>query len=499
MSEHAQIRYLIALVVLCGALWGASAWRAALAQNPPVTVPSTMSGVPRPSPAFVPPPPAASTGAVVRCEPVTIPSYPFQSYLYQSHNCYFNMAFKRLNWRGYEATAHDLSRTVFNGIIMENEYLQLTVLPELGGRIYKGVFKPTGHNQFYQNPVLKPTRWGPLEQNWWLAAGGMEWCLPVDEHGYETAVPWQFGINQSAVGVTVTVRDTETDERLRASIDIHLPTDKAYFAISPHLENPTTSTLAYKFWLNAMLAPGGTNAPSAQLQFILPTTAMTVHSRDWRWTGLPEPGEGFAWPFQGERDLSFLGNWPYYLGCFERPAALGQFAGVYDHEVEEGMVRVYPSDVARGTKIFAAGYGPDALKPALWTDGASSYVELHGGPAPTFDDQITLDPGQTLSWTEYWYPVANIGGFVYANREAALNLKNTFQGTFIGLATTAAHNQGIVTLRRRADHMTLFQETIPTVSPARPYRAGPLRTGNLALDELSLSYTDATGRVLAEF
>jgi hypothetical protein len=68
----------------------------------------------------------------------------------------------------------------FTLIVLENDYLRLSLLPELGGRIYQAVFKPTGHNIFYQNPVLKPSPWGPPEMGWWLAAGGMEWGLPVE-------------------------------------------------------------------------------------------------------------------------------------------------------------------------------------------------------------------------------------------------------------------------------------------------------------------------------
>jgi hypothetical protein len=40
---------------------------------------------------------------------------------------------------------------------MENAYLRVTLLPELGGRVYQMIFKPTNHNEFYQNPVIKPT------------------------------------------------------------------------------------------------------------------------------------------------------------------------------------------------------------------------------------------------------------------------------------------------------------------------------------------------------
>jgi hypothetical protein len=437
--------------------------------------------------------------ATIHEEPVIIPAYPYEPHLNDVYTALHNMTFKRLSWSAYNKADKALIDRAFTGIILENEYLKLTVLPELGGRLYECVFKATGHNEFYQNPVLKPTHWGPRGQGWWLAAGGIEWCLPVEEHGYTTGVPWDFSTVQSSEGVTVTVRDSTDDDRLRAQVDIHLPSGKAYFTISPRLQNPTDHVLNYKFWLNAMLSPGGTNDPSDQSQFIYPTDQMTVHSRDENWIGLPGPGEGFAWPIQQDRDLSVLGNWPYYLGCFERPVATGDFVGLYDHQVEEGIVRIFPSEVARGAKAFSFGYGEGALPPSLWTDDVSSYLEIHGGVAPTFDDYATLLAGEQLTWTEHWYPVKDIGGVVYANRQAALNLEITPEGAWIGLATTARYERGTLSLKRRVDGSSLFQETMIQVTPSQPYLAGPIPVGSLRTEDLSCTYTDRDGKAMISY
>ena len=75
----------------------------------------------------------------------------------------------------------------------------------------------------------------------------------------------------------------------------------------------------------------------------------------------------------------------------------------------------------KGAKVFALGWD-EPISPANWTDDDSSYVEIHGGPAATFDDSVTLGAGGHVEWTEFWYPVAGLGGLRHATRVAALNL-----------------------------------------------------------------------------
>ncbi len=78
--------------------------------------------------------------------------------------------------------------------------------------------------------------------------------------------------------MTVTVRDSAASDRLRAVIDLFLPADRGYLVVRPHLQNPMATALGYKFWLNAMLAPGADNRPSADLEFIFNAAEVAIHS-----------------------------------------------------------------------------------------------------------------------------------------------------------------------------------------------------------------------------
>ena len=128
-----------------------------------------------------------------------------------------------------------------------------------------------------------------------------------------------------------------------------------------------------------MLAPGAGNKPSASTHFLLPGQQMTVHSTgDGR---LPAPGQPFHWPVHNGVDYSWLGNYQQWLGFFERPAAHGPYTAIYDTAADAGGVRLYPASVARGSKVFALGWGA-AIGSDNFTDDGSAYVELHGGLAP---------------------------------------------------------------------------------------------------------------------
>jgi hypothetical protein len=402
------------------------------APQPATSAPST-SLSPTGTPISAPSPPAAVT---MREGQVTILTYPYAEFTSQAWNESFNMRYSVLDRAAYQASNPLPSEMTYNTFVVENEYLKLTFLPDVGGRLYEVMYKPTGHRETYRNPVLKPSPWGPAEQGWWLAAGGIEWCLPVEEHGYEWAVPWKLSASHDGSSVTVTLRDSDREDRVRADIAVRLEAGAGYFTVRPRLENPTSAPLELKYWTNAMLAPGGQNAPSASLRFVLPdaVTEVTIHSRGDE--SLPDNNERMAWPVAGGTDLSLLGNWSRWLGFFEDPA-VGEFIAVYDETYDEGMVRAFSADAAQGAKAFAFGW-QDPIPASNWTDDDSSYVEIHGGPAATFDDSVTILAGGHLQWSEIWYPVAGLGGLRYANGTAALNL--TAGGGQVQIAVAAIHS-----------------------------------------------------------
>ncbi|MEA3406547.1 MAG: DUF5107 domain-containing protein [Chloroflexota bacterium] len=301
-------------------------------------------------------------------------------------------------------------------LTMCNEYLELTLLPALGGRIYQCRFLPTEQALFYNNEVIKPTHWGPADQGWWMAVGGMEFCLPVDEHGYVTAEPWETEIKRYADGsATVTMHIQEQSRHIEARVSIILRPQKAAFTVYSTLRNASASQQEFQYWINAMLAPGA-HSVRPSLRFYYPTSEVIVHS-----TGdesLPDVDEPLAWPVYQGRDLSHYAQWRDWLGFFA-PNVEAPFTAVYEPTTQLGMVRIFPPQTARGSKLF--GFGPQHKYAENYTDDGSSYVEMWGGLTSTFGDYATLEPGEAVAYEETWYPIVQCGGVSFANQEVALH------------------------------------------------------------------------------
>jgi hypothetical protein len=226
-------------------------------------------------------------------------------------------------------------------------------------------------------------------------------------------------------------------------------------------------SVRFAFWHSAALAPGKNNTPSAETRFIIPSPDVTVHSTD---DGdLPGFSHTLPWPSVNGRDLSRLGNWDQYLGFFEWPAAHGPFVAVYDSAADAGVVRVFPAASMRGSKVFALGW-EHPLDSAYYTTDGSAYVELHGGLAPTFADQVALASGESVQWREVWYPVHGLAGITQANALGALTWQRNGSVVDVGyFPTRPLHGRVVVLAGERTVAETAF-----VAAPDAPFVASLL-------------------------
>lgn len=352
-------------------------------------------------------------------------------------------------------------------IVLENKYLKLSIMPQLGGRLYEAVYKPTGHNELYRNPVIKPSSFG--ERGWWLAAGGQEWAAPTQEHGLMEYLPWNAVVQRNSDGgATVTLSATDKLTGMLVTGTVTLSPEDAAYTVSARMENRTGQQQRGQLWTNALLAPGGTNHASPRTRFILPTNEFIVHSTSD--TGLPPEHGVITWPRYEGRDLSDAGAWTGWLGGFVLPKPeRGSFAAVYNPDADEGMVKSFKNKDMLGLKIF--GFGPQ-FNPSIYTDDDSSYSELWGGITPTFSDNAIFPPGGALGWSERWQPVANLGGVSLASEWGSVSLDGTSMRVLAARRTEGATailhrpngNSDLITFNAYPDRPAILSTSGPVSS-----------------------------------
>ena len=316
----------------------------------------------------------------------------------------------------------------FQAVSLHNEYISVTILPELGGRLYQFTDKMTGRQLLYNNTVLKPTSWG--HRGWWLASGGIEWAFPTDEHGLNEYRPWQAATSTTTNAVSITVSDVESQTGMEVGCTLSLDGAHSYLTLTPWAENNTTEAHNFQYWLNAMIAIDHNNA-TGKTEFIIPADEVIIHS-----TGdsnLPNEHEVMSWPKYNGRSLNMYENWDEWIGFFA-PNLNAGYTGIYDHNLHQGVLRIVDPAKVPGHKFF----GPGTLPPSLWTDDGSEYVEMwSSGSTTDFWTYTSLPAGQRIEWQERWYPVSGLEGIRTANEHGSLWLTETWEGVTIEAAVTA--------------------------------------------------------------
>ena len=306
---------------------------------------------------------------------------------------------------------------------MENDYIKVTVMPEVGGKIWSAIEKSTGKSYVYNNHVVKfrdvgmrgPWTSGGIEPNYGIIGHTPNCATPVDY----TTVRKPDGSVSCIIGVLDLL--TRTSWR----IDINLPKDKAYLTTTSFWYNSSPIEQPYYTWMNTGLPAKG------NLEFIYPGTKYIGHS-----------GEYNDWPINKEngKNISF-----YEQNDFGGPKSYHVFGkytdffGGYYHDEDFGMARYSNRDDKAGKKIWIWGLSRDGM---IWekllTDTDGQYVEVQSGRSfnqaaegstfTPFKHKGFL-PKTTDVCTEYWFPVVKTKGFVVANNYGALNLKQ--EGGFL--------------------------------------------------------------------
>ncbi len=364
----------------------------------------------------------------------------------------------------------------YKALFLENEYLRVTCLPELGGRVHSVFDKVAGVEMFHTNNEIKPAL--IAMRGAWIG-GGIEWNPGPQGHTVTILSPVDCMVRENNDGsATLFVSNTEKMFRTRWSVRLTLHPGKAYLDEEIRIFNPADGVHPYYFW-NCTAFP---NRPGTR--FIYPMTLGTDHAGT----------SFFRWPIHEGRDLSWLKNYDTMTSIFAYECVF-DFFGAYDVDADRGIVSHANHHILKGKKAWTWGQDDFGIVSQMALSDAgpegAPYIEVQSGPLLTQADYGMLRPRQEIAWREYWYPVRGLGdGFEYATRDAAaqvhrrdgaLELRLVVTGAFPG-ATCRLVQQGRELLHEKRDLTPEKTETIVLPHPPE----GPVHIELLACDGTAL-------------
>jgi len=299
-------------------------------------------------------------------------------------------------------------------VTLENDHIQVFVLPEVGGKIWGGIEKTTGEEFLYKNEVMK-FRNIAMRGPW--TSGGIEFNFGLIGHSPDTATPVDYVTRKNADGsVSCIVGVMDLSSRTHWGVEIRLEADKAYVETKAYWYNGTPVNQSYYNWMTAAAEVAD------DLEFIYPGNQYLEHN-----------GTVRTWPVDSEgRNTAFYKNNRY--GGSKSKHVVGEyedFFGGYYHDKKFGFGHWAPYEEMPGQKLWLWALSRNGgIWEDLLTDTDGQYMEFQAGrlfnqyfPGATNPiSQANFDPFVMDRWREIWFPFKEIGGMVDASEDGVLNV-----------------------------------------------------------------------------
>lgn len=415
----------------------------------------------------------------------TIPTYPFSEpnpipILAKDTRLYPYFSFE-----GYAQTSTPKQWKV---VTLENDWIEVKILPEVGGKVWGARVKKTGHDFIYTNDALK-FRNVALRGPW--TSGGIEFNFGVVGHTPSTATPVDYITRKNTDGsVSCVVGTMDLPSHTEWRVEIRLPADKAAFETNVLWHNPTTLEQPYYNWMTSAAFAKG------DLTMSIPGDAYLDH-----------PGPRHDWPMDaaGHYLPGYANNKFGSNKSFHVVGELNDTFGGYYASGDFGFGHWARHEDMPGQKLWlwalsrAGGIWEDLL-----TDKMGQYVEYQAGRllvqyTPGADQtpirQAGFNPMATDRWSETWFPLEGIGGLTEASRDAAIGVQENGTALRIGVNSFIAATD---TLRVLQGARVVYEQTLK-LTPLQPVIVNVTRAAGvpylIELPKLRVSFdSDAAAR-----
>ena len=301
-------------------------------------------------------------------------------------------------------------------VFLENEYIQIQVMPELGGRIYRAIDKTNQYDFVYWNKVIKPALVG-LTGPW--ISGGIEFNWP-QHHRPNTFGPVSYTLDDADPDQkTIWLHETDRMYGTRVTTGITVRDGVAAIEISSVLYNPTSEPQTFLWWGNPAVSVHD------ETQSIFPPDVHAVMDHGKRdLSRFPiATGTYYKMDYSKGVDISRYKNIPVPTSYMAYHSEF-DFVGGYDYRKKAGILHVADHHISPGKKQWTWGNGEFGR---AWdrnlTDEDGPYIELMTGVFTDNQPDFTwLAPHATKTFTQWFLPYKGIGEVKCANADILVGL-----------------------------------------------------------------------------
>ena len=377
----------------------------------------------------------------------------------------------------------------WKAVYLENQYIKVMVLPELGGRIQRAYDKTNGYDFVYYNHVIKPALVG-LTGPW--ISGGIEFNWP-QHHRPTTYLPVDYTVTEHEDGSkTVMVNDVDQMYGTKGIASFTLYPDKAYIEIRGQLYNRTPMAQTFLWWANPAVPVND------YTQSVFPPDVHAVMDHGKRDVSKFPIATGvyYKHDYSAGVDISRYKIIPVPTSYMAEKSDF-DFVGGYDYREEAGILHVADHHISPGKKQWTWGCG-DFGK--AWdrnlTDEDGPYIELMTGVYTDNQPDFTwLKPFEEKTFKQYFMPYKKVGYVKNATIDAMVNMEIEGNEVFLRVYTTGEEKNAKVVLEKKDE--VVFEETVD-ISPVAVYEKKVNVQAEKKTD-ITVRVFNAEGRELVEF
>ena len=397
-------------------------------------------------------------------------------------------------------------------LTLENDWLQMGLLPEHGGHLLNFTDKATGFEAFYRQHVIKPALIGMLGA--WIS-GGVEWNFP-HHHRATTAMPidWKLAANDDG-SKTIWFGETELRRRLKWTIGLSLLPDRAVLKAENVFMNRQSWIETMIYWANVSVHCGD----NYQIQFPPSMHLGFDHHKNY-WTSypigprkeelelLPSQRSKYADDISGSMDLSWWRNFTIESRSIFGMDPDNSFMAGYDHGKNCGTAHYSNRHITVGKKFFLWGNFPEAhVWDTVLTDSDGPYLELMVGCwSDNQPDYSWIAPYETRKVEQYWFPVKGIGGIKNVTIDGAVNVDRVKKDELlVGFHSTRVLKDCVVRVLRTGEAggargtSVVFEEKGVAIDPNKPWCKTVKVDAGAKDQEFTAAIADESGKVFLSY